>query len=451
LRFIPKENTDVLVMQAPECFAIPDTICKPKLAYMAAVLEAYADYLKKLLRGATMYRIKSIDLDDIIANGYARILASYTRIVMLDTYDKTLQAHLVSQLGGRLHVLENPDMFLASRTWLGTHYSDADKGKKRAMSMRPFFEHVKRDLLGGALLGIANTDVENRSGWPRSQNKNNNKKPEVPNTVSPRKTTTPAEKRAIAWVERRFPDRHGDARAILAFPTTFSAARHALDKFVRERLALFGRWQDAVAKDEVFLFHAAISPALNYGLLPPRVAINAALQALADGRAPMQSVEAFVRQVAGWREYMRASYELHSDSMLALGKQSAVRSRHVRDLDWKAWMDGTTGIVPLDTEIKKTVQTGYAHHIVRLMFHLDAMLLARIQPTDIYAWMLSVYIDATPCLMIPNIYAMGYFDTRFTRKRYLCSSAYWLRMSDYPRGAWCKVLDKLYHEQVKRA
>ena len=155
---------------------------------------------------------------------------------------------------------------------------------------------------------------------------------------------------------------------------------------------------------------------------------------------PIESIEGFVRQVIGWREFIRGVYHVYGEE-----QESRNFWGHERELT-DDWYRGTTGIVPLDDAIKTSLRLGWAHHIQRLMVLGNLMTLCEIRPADAWRWFMEMYVDSSEWVMGPNVYGMGIFSDGgvFATKPYICGSNYLLKMSDYSRGDWCDTVDGLY-------
>ena len=229
-------------------------------------------------------------------------------------------------------------------------------------------------------------------------------------------------------------------------PITHEQARSHLQQFLKHRFILFGHAQDAMVKERSVLFHSHISYLLNVGLLTPREVLDAVLKFAKQNkkRIPMNSLEAFVRQLLGWREYMRYLYVIHGSKwQKLLRKDTVVRPS-------KDWYKGATGIEPVDQEIAKVQETAWAHHIVRLMIFLNVLRLQGYGPRAVYTWFMEmVSLDAYDWVMLTNILTMGFYVRGFTHKPYISSSKYLLRMSNYKRGPWANTIDTLYHARMK--
>ena len=183
-----------------------------------------------------------------------------------------------------------------------------------------------------------------------------------------------------------------------------------------------------------------LSPLLNVGLLTPREVLDRALEQAETHEVPLNDLEGFVRQLIGWREFMRGVYVTDAEAM----RSSNVRKQ--RRLPGPAWREGTLGIPPYDDALKTLHRYGWNHHIERLMVIANLMNLAELAPATVYDFFMDHYLDAYDWVMVPNVFGMGLTsdDGTFATKPYICGSNYWLKMSDYRKGDWCNVVDGLY-------
>ena len=230
-------------------------------------------------------------------------------------------------------------------------------------------------------------------------------------------------------VAANFPSHFGDV-AGFDLPVTAADGQRALDDFIEHRLPQFGDWQDTMKTDESLLFHARISTSLNTGLLDPMVACRAAEAAYASGHAPLNAVEGFIRQILGWREFMRGIYWTYMPEFGTLNSLDATRR-----LPWFYW-SGETRMNCLKQAIGDTKRRAYAHHIQRLMVCGNFALLAGLHPDDVDEWYLVVYADAYEWVEMPNVRGMALHADGgiIGSKPYAGSGAYINRMSDYCRG-----------------
>jgi deoxyribodipyrimidine photolyase-related protein len=233
----------------------------------------------------------------------------------------------------------------------------------------------------------------------------------------------------IELVETRFAHHPGRLQSF-AWPVTRAQALQALQAFVRERLPRFGRYQDAMWPGEPWLYHAQLSAALNLKLLNPREVVAAAEAAYRAGQAPLASVEGFVRQILGWREYVRGVYWTRMPAYL---DGNALEARH--DLPGWYWT-GATDMACLRDALAQTLEHGYANHIQRLMVTGLYALLLGVQPKQVHAWYLAVYVDAVEWVELPNTLGMSQYADGgvMASKPYIATGKYIQRMSPHCRG-----------------
>ncbi|OYT73270.1 MAG: cryptochrome/photolyase family protein [Armatimonadetes bacterium CP1_7O] len=230
----------------------------------------------------------------------------------------------------------------------------------------------------------------------------------------------------IRLVETRFPDHPGSLRAF-DWAVTPEQAEQALDDFIENRLPLFGPYQDAMWTGEPYLYHSRLSSAINLKLLDPRVVIQKAVDAYRQNHAPLQSVEGFVRQLLGWREYIRGVYWLYMPDYLERNALNA--HADLPDFYWT----GETDMNCLRETVRQTLQHGFAHHIQRLMVTGLYALLLGVHPKQVHAWYLAIYVDAVEWVELPNVYGMSQFADGglMASKPYIASGKYLQRMSNY--------------------
>lgn len=335
--------------------------------------------------------------------------------------------------------IEGPD-FLTSRQEIDSFF----KGKKH-YHQTDFYIHQRKKL--GILLddqaspigGKWTFDGENRKKLPKQITIPVPEFPEADQYL----------KKAIKEVEAHYSQLPGDAafkNNIFLWAWTREQALKNLNHFLQIRFNQFGEYEDAIAKDEHFIFHSLLSPSLNIGLLTPKEIIDAAVSYSAKHNVPINATEGFVRQIIGWREFMRATYLLNG------GYQ---RTKNFWGFNRKipsSFYTGTTGIDPIDQTIKKVLQTGYAHHIERLMVLGNFFLLCEFDPDEVYRWFMELFIDAYDWVMVPNVYSMTQFADggTLTTKPYISGSNYLFKMSDYKKekdvdsNTWHIIWDSLF-------
>ncbi len=272
-------------------------------------------------------------------------------------------------------------------------------------------------------------DPENRKKLP--------KRHPVPDVTQPERHDEVDD--AIEWVMREFPEAPGNPDTF-AWPTSHEEAEASLQQFLHERFAQFGPYEDAISTQHRFLFHAVMTPGLNIGLLNPGDVLHLALDAADEEDVPLASLEGFVRQLIGWREYMRATYILWGSRM-----RTSNALHHTSSLS-PGWWTAETGLEPVDHVLTSVLETGYAHHIERLMVLGNSMCLLRTHPDEVYQWFMEMFIDAYDWVMVPNVYGMSQFayGEAITTKPYVSGSNYLRKMSDFPNGNWAEDWDGLF-------
>lgn len=309
--------------------------------------------------------------------------------------------------------------------FLATHQDFADwaKGRKQ-LRMEFFYREMRRKYAvlmdpGGPIGGRWNYDAENR-------------KPPTEGLKTPAPFAQPPDavtREVMDLVETQFPDHFGDLEPF-PYAVTRAGAVAALKLFITERLAQFGDFQDAMIQGEPWVFHSHIALYLNCGLLEPLECIRAAEQAYHNGAAPLNAVEGFIRQILGWREFVRGIYWL---------KMPGYKDENFFDADRPLpalYWDAQTRMNCLRQCVIETRQNAYAHHIQRLMVLGNFALLAGISPDQVNDWYLLVYADAYEWVELPNVHGMTLFADGgiLGSKPYAASGAYINKMSNYCAG-----------------
>ncbi|MDN7121084.1 cryptochrome/photolyase family protein [Nocardioides sp. ChNu-153] len=436
-------GADLLVLVEPDLFFRQFAFHSHKLVLHRASMRRFAAEVAKAGR-ATAYvetladRDTDAQLADLLRERGATRLSWFD--VVDDWLDRDLRA-VAAGLGIEPEVEETP-AFLTSDAEVRAQLAPK-RGSRPRMATFYAWQRRRLDVLveaGEPAGGRWSFDEENREPYPRGGL-------DVPPLPTVRRDAHVRD--AIAWVAAEFPDNPGDPAAF-AWPTSRAQAKRWLERFVADRLAGFGPHEDAIAADEPFLFHSTLSPLINLGLLSPREVLDAALAA---EDVPLASLEGFVRQVIGWREYIRGVYVTRGRRL-----RTGNRLRLARDLE-PGWWDGTTGLHPVDVVVRRVLEHGYAHHIERLMILGNAMLLLRTDPDEVYEWFMAMFVDAYDWVMVPNVYAMSQFAAAeaVTTKPYVSGSNYVLRMSNFSKRdgerdaegrSWADAWDALYWQFV---
>ena len=404
-----------------------------KIVLFLAAMRHYADSLRE---AGFIVHYEALDPED--QRSYEEKLSQaveaggYDAIAHFEIEDRPMERRILDfarERGLERTEFSSP-MFLCSRE----RFREFESGKKH-LRMAEFYKLERRRL------DILIDDDGEPDGGQWSFDADNRKK--LPKNVEPPAVRAPAESphvdALIPLVERTFNEHPGDARAF-AWPVTREDAVQAVDDFLRHRFADFGPYEDAMTTRSDSVFHSLLSPVLNLGLVTPAELVRRALDVARKGGVPMQSVEGFIRQVIGWREFVRGVYREFGEAQASSNFWSASRELTAD------WYEGTTGIVPLDHAIDTARRRGWTHHIPRLMVLGNLMTLCEIRPVAAHRWFMEMYVDSSEWVMGPNVYGMGLFSDGgvFATKPYICGSNYLLKMSDYPRGDWCEVVDGLY-------
>lgn len=323
-----------------------------------------------------------------------------------------------------LKVLPNPN-FICQRTEFKEYLQQTKKP-----FMKTFYERQRKKtkLLmedDGPEGGKFSFDSENRKKLPKGY--------EAPKLWQ--KKLSAHDENLINIVADIFADAPGELDRFV-WPTTRIEALDCLDHFIANSLEHFGDYQDAIDSESPFLNHCLLSPAINMGLLTPH---EVALK-VSKADAPLNAREGFVRQIIGWREFVRGIYHNFSERLYEENQWEHERPLNAR------WYKGNLGIPPVDDAIKKANTYGYNHHIERLMVVANFMNLCEIKPLDAYRWFMEMFVDSSDWVMAPNVFGMGLTSTAnlFATKPYISSSNYILKMSSYKKGPWCEVWDGLY-------
>ena len=420
-----REGRPVYLAEDPLFFGndnhYPVSFHKHKLVLHLASIEAYFDELSD--RGIQAIRVPHTARFQDALPDTIRILH------VTDPHDFIVEKRLRAFSEMRniaLHIHPTP-AFLTPPEFLGEHI-----GKRKKPFMASFYQAQRKRM--GILIepdgsptgGQWSFDEDNRKKLPK-----NHTPPAAPRTPFNAYTKT-----ACLQIEADFPSNPGDAHDF-RYPVTRADAREWLKAFIDERFADFGAYEDAISTAHPFINHSVLTPMLNIGLLTPQEIIDAAL---AKQGIPLNSLEGFIRQIIGWREFMHGIYRHRGTEIRNMNF-----FHHTRRIP-QSFYDATTGIPPIDRIIRQLREEAYCHHIERLMILGNFMLLCRFDPNEVYKWFMEFFIDAYDWVMVPNIYGMSQFADggTFTTKPYISGSNYVLKMSDEKPGAWTEIWDALF-------
>jgi len=398
---------------------------KPRIAVFLAAMRHFRDALRKKGTTVVYSELERSDEPTSFESELARAVREHRprKLIVVEPGEWRVR-EILKDTAGELDIELDvrPD-----RHFLCSHDDFAAFAEGRTqLRLEHFYRQMRRRLnvlMDGSkpVGGAWNFDAENRQSFGRD---GPGDLPQ-PKSFRPDKVT----REAIALVERRFADHPGSLERF-DWPVTKRQARAALADFVKNRLACFGPYQDAMWTDEPYVYHSRLSCAMNLHLLDPRDIVDAAVEALDAGRAPIQSVEAFVRQIIGWREFVRGIYWKFMPDYKrsnALGHDAPLP---------RFYWTGETDMACLRECVSQTLDLGFAHHIQRLMVTgLFAQLLG-VDPLEVHKWYLAVYVDAVEWVELPNVYGMSQFADGglMASKPYAATGKYIERMSNYCTG-----------------
>ncbi len=405
---------------------------KQKIAFHRASMKFYENYLQAK-------KIKAVYIDSFNELSDIRKLIPYLKIKgvntieYIDTTDDWLERRISKACTAHnVEINKNrTPLFLNSSHENAAYFSD-----KKRMFQTDFYKHqrLSRNILiekqQKPVGGKWTYDDENRLKYPKG------KTPPKVDFLQPNNFYV----EAITYTHKYFPSNYGKLNNDVSYPNTYAESKSWLNNFFKLRFSEFGAYEDAIVSNENILHHSVLTPMMNTGLLTPDFIVEEALSYASNQDIPLNSLEGFLRQIIGWREFMRAVYELKGNEERT--KNYWGFTRKIPNSFW----NGTTGIDPVDITIKKVLETGYCHHIERLMVLGNFMLLCEFDPDEVYRWFMELFIDAYDWVMVPNVYGMSQFADGglMSTKPYISGSNYLMKMSDYKKGEWQNVWDGLF-------
>ncbi len=416
----------IYLVEDPLIFGIdlkyPVAFHKQKLVLHRASMQAYAEELR-----AHGYEVIVIPHTQDFRDKLPKKL---TEIHLADPHDFILEKRLdafAKSCGVSLHIHPSP-AFLSPPEFLEEHIA-----RRKKPFMATFYQAQRKrmrilvDADGNPTGGQWSFDEDNRKKLPKK----------FTPPFAPKTPHNAHVKAAIAHIETHFPNNPGNTKTF-RYPVTRADAKAWLKTFINERFQDFGIYEDAISTEHAFINHSVLTPMLNIGLLTPQEIVDAALAHQAH--VPLNSLEGFIRQVIGWREFMHGVYRHRGTEIRNLNF-----FQHTRPIP-KSFYDATTGIPPIDRIIRQLHDEAYCHHIERLMVLGNFMLLCRFDPHEVYRWFMELFIDAYDWVMVPNVYGMSQFADggTFTTKPYISGSNYVLKMSDETKGPWSETWDALF-------
>ena len=404
-------------------------------------MRKYRDNLVKIGYEVYYHSIDDDNFKDIFEDKFLKVIKKedISKIKYFEIEDHFFEKRfnnfvLVNKLN---HETINNPMFLTSRL----EFKEFLKSQKKLIRMASFYQKIRQKLSiliddqNKPLGGKWSYDEDNRKKLPK--NTLIPKFPEIKETIHTKKLKP--------IIDNLFTKHPGDTKKFW-FATEYNDVLKLLDFFIKDKLNLFGDYEDAVDQKNNILFHSALSPYLNLGLITPDIIIQKIMTYHHSKSVRLNSLEGYIRQIIGWREFMRGIYQNYSKEM-----ESGNFFKHNRKMK-DTFYDGSTGLDPLDHAIKNADKFGWSHHIERLMILSNIMNLCEVEPKSVYKWFMEMFVDSSDWVMVPNVYGMGLFSDGgiFATKPYICGSSYFMKMMDFKRGNWCNVMDGLYWRFIDR-
>ena len=402
---------------------------KHKILLFLSAMRSFADELKKK-KFEIIY--KSIEEKDFKESYVDKLFKEIEKenvkeISMFEVEDKFFEKQLLENLKElKLNYLKSP-MFLSSRDDFKTYLNQVKKPFMANFYKKQRVDHnILVDSNKKPVGGKWSFDDENRKKLP--------KEIDLPEKFTFKETEHTKDLKEI--VEKTFSHHPGKTKSFWTC-TNRKDTQSYLDYFLDKKIENFGDYEDAVDQRDNILFHSALSPQINLGLLTPEEIIS---KIKSKTISKINSHEGYIRQLIGWREFIRGIYQNFDEK---LEKSNFFNHKKVMK---ETWYTATTGLVPLDYSINNALEYGWTHHIERLMILCNIMNLSEINPKEVYKWFMEMFIDSSDWVMSPNVYGMGLFSDGgiFATKPYICGSSYFLKMMHFKKGSWCDIMDGLY-------
>jgi deoxyribodipyrimidine photolyase-related protein len=433
---------------------------KKKLIMHRASMKYYYDFIintysKEIKNGKKkIYYVNNSKSEETYKKIFSPTKTSYKIIHIYDPVDNHLTNKFNKLLNKTnnisLNVYDSP-LFIETNDELQTYYDNL-KSHTNYIHDNGFYKWQRKrlnillDSKGDFLFGKLSFDHENRK--PFDQTYLETPPPEPPSVIN--QNTNDYLVEAKKYVNKNWANNFGsDSIDDFIYPIDFYSAKKLFKQFLQHKLKTYGKYQDAVHSDINYGSHSILSASLNIGLISVNYILTKTLRAFnklnkTQQKAIISSVEGFIRQLIGWRSYVRFIYKYHGDELYDTNQFKQKNKLP------KTWFEGTTGIYPIDTLIKKVDQTAYAHHIERLMYLGNFALISQIKPQEIYDWFMICFIDSYEWVMIPNIMGMSQYSSdviKMMTKPYFSSSNYVKNMSNFKQDQYemIKLSDKEYY------
>ena len=402
-----------------------------KIIFHQATMDYYEENLKN--KGLNVIYIKhkkdtrtEDNLTDLVAEGF-------NHFTTYEPFDWSLEKRLknFSSKNNIKLEIQKSEMFITC-----PKIYEEIINQKKIYGMQKFYKIQRKNL------NILIESNGSPTGGEWSYDKMNRKK--LPNTIKVPKIPTIKTNKFLEKAKKNVSLNYSDyfgSYENFNYPLTHREAEEWLENFLALRFDLFGDYEDAIHSNHRTLWHSVLSPLINSGLLTPRQIIDKSWEFYKSNHIGINSFEGFIRQIIGWREFIQIMYK-KNNLELRNGNFWGFKDKPIPS----SFYTGQTGIKPLDETIKNILDTGYAHHIERLMIVGNLMLLCRFHPNQVYKWFMELFIDSYDWVMVPNVYGMSQFADGglFTTKPYISGSNYIRKMSNYKSEDWCYTWDSLF-------
>lgn len=426
------QNKKIYLIEEPRFFT-DFKYHKLKLAYHRATMKSYYNYLD-----SNKIDITYIDFNNVSNKFYKDLAKKYKNITMYDPSDHILKSK-IEKLINNITIIDSLN-FLVNTTLLNDNIDKFYNGKKYNHLNFYKWQRIRLNILvkdEKPIGGKWSYDEENRKKLPKDIT--------IPTVNNLIKNDNIIINEAIEYILKHFPNNYGSLDNFI-YPITHDDSKKWLMNFLKNKFENFGIYEDAESMKDPFLFHSVLTPMMNIGLITDNEVLDITLKY--ENKVPIQSFEGFIRQIIGWRNYMYSVYILDGSNIRKMNFFN-----HTNKLNKTNMWSSNTGLLPVDNIITKINNYSYAHHIERLMYLGNYMLLCMIDPNDVYEIFMEWTIDAYDWVMVPNVFSMSqYSDGGIAMtKPYFSSSNYILKMSDYKKGKndkWCVLWDALYYNFI---
>ena len=421
-----KEMDIIYIVEEPFYFT-DKPFHKQKLVFHRASMKYYYNLIKKDYKNVNYVTFDKVNYKDIFSNA--------SDVHLYDPIDKPILKKLKHN---KLIIYDTP-LFLETREDL-EEYRNKHTNKKKYFHDNSFYKWQRRRL---NILMDNNKPIQNKWSFDK-----NNRNPFDKNYKEDKIITYDNEyiDEAKKYVNKHFSNNFGSIDEFY-YPITHKETYEHLKIFIKKKLETFGKYQDGISSNVVFGSHSVLSPMLNIGLITPEQVVNEILKYYKKNKENIETVEAFIRQVIGWRSYVRFIYHYHGEEMLKMNYL-----KHNKKLP-KSWYAGNTKIDIIDDMINKVEKYAYLHHIERLMVMGNFGLLNQIHPLELYDWFMICFIDSFEWVMVPNVFGMSQYalkDISMMTRPYFSSSNYIKKMSNYKNSSWFELWDSLYWNFVNK-